>query len=126
MELEIIKEKKNNNINKLKNAKWEVINIKVKLRENLEYINDIFSFLKKLKKVKYCFDYIKANWYYDIEYEDKIEKVKKRIEDYSNLYEKAILKRKILKLKLKQAQREFTKKQKSHIRFEKKYFDKEI
>ena len=126
MKLETIKEKKDNNISKLKNAKWEILYIKVKLRENLVYINDIFLFLKKLKKVKYCFDYIKANWYYDIEYEDKIEKVKRRIEDYSNLYEKAILKRKILKLKLKQAQREFSKKQKSRIRFEKKYFNEEV
>lgn len=125
MKLETIKEKKDNNISKLKNAKWEVVYIRVKLRENLEYINDIFSFLKKLKKVKYCFDYIKANWYYDIEYEDEIEKVKRRIEDYSNLYEKAILKRKILKLKLKQAQREFTKKQKSLIREELKLNFKE-
>ena len=125
MALETIKEKKNNNISKLKYAKWEVVYIRVKLRENLGYINDIFSFLKKLKKVKYCFDYIKANWYYDIEYEDEIEKVKRRIEDYSNLYEKAILKRKILKLKLKQAQREFTKKQKSLIREELKLNFKE-
>lgn len=36
---------------------------------------------------------------------------------------KGILKRKILKLKLKRAQREFSKKQKSLIKFEKKYFN---
>ena len=96
----------------------------MKLEENLKYINDISLFLKKLKKVKRCFNYIKANWYFDNKYEDEIRNVEERIEAYSNLYEKAILKRKILKLKLKQTQREFTKRQKSHIRFEKKYFNK--
>ena len=97
---------------------------KMKLEENLKYINDISLFLKKLKKIEYCFNYIKKNWYYYEKCEDEIEKVKSRIKDYSNLYEKAILERKILKLKLKQTQREFTKRQKSHIRFEKKYFNK--
>lgn len=126
MELETIKEKKNNNISKLERAKLEVDYIQVKLKENLKYINDILSFLKKLKKIKNCLNYIKANWYFDEKYEDEIKKVEERIEDYSNLYEKAILKRKILKLKLKQAQREFSKRQKSLIRFEKKYFNKEV
>ena len=97
---------------------------KMKLEENLEYINDISLFLKKLKKVKHCFNYIKVNWYFDKKYEDEIRNVEERIEVYSNLYEKAILERKILKLKLKQTQRELTKRQKSHIRFEKKYFNK--
>ena len=98
---------------------------KYELEENLKYINDISSFLKKLKKVVYCFNYIKKNWYYDGNYENEIEEAEKRIEDYSNVYEKEILKRKILKLKLKQTQRELTKRQKSHIRFEKKYFNKD-
>lgn len=126
MELETIKEKKNNNISKLERVKLEVDYIQVKLKENLKYINDILSFLKKLKKVVYCFNYIKKNWYYDGKYEDEIKKVEERIEDYSNIYEKATLKRKILKLKLKQAQREFSKRQKSLIRFEKKYFNEEV
>lgn len=126
MELETIKEKKDDNISKIKQAKWKVNYIKVALRENLNYINDISLFLKKLKKVKHCFNYIKTNWYFDNEYVDEIKKVEERIKDYSNLYEKAILKRKILKLKLKQAQREFTKRQKSHIRFEKKRFNKKV
>lgn len=126
MELETIKEKKNNNIRELERAKLEVDYIQIKLKENLKYINDILPLLKKLKKIKHYFNYIKANWYYDSKYEDEIERVKKRIEDYSNIYEKKILERKILKLKLKQAQREFTKKQKSFIRFEKKYFNEEV
>ena len=126
MELETIKEKKNSNIRKLERAKLEVGYIQMKLKENLKYINDTLSLLKKLKKIEYYFNYIKANWYFDNKYVDEIKKVEERIMIYSNFYEKAILKRKILKLKLKQAQREFTKKQKSHIRFEKKYFDKEV
>lgn len=126
MELETIKEKKNNNISKLERAKLEVDYIQIKLKENLKYINNVLSFLKRLKKIKNCLNYIKANWYFDEKYEDEIKKVEERIEDYSNLYEEATLKRKILKLKLKQAQREFTKKQKSLIRFEKKYFNEEV
>lgn len=126
MELETIKEKRKDNISKLKLAKLKVDYIQIKLKENLKYINDILPFLKKLKKIKNCLNYIKVNWYFEKYYEDEIEKVEERIKDYSNLYEKATLKRKILKLKLKQAQREFTKKQKSLIRFEKKYFNEEV
>ena len=99
---------------------------KIELEENLKYINDISLFLKKLKKVKHCFNYIKVNWYFDKIYEDEIRNVEERIETYSNLYENAILKRKILKLKLKQTQREFSKRQKSNIKFEKKHFNKEV
>lgn len=126
MELETIKEKRKDNISKLELAKLKVDYIQIKLKENLKYINDILPFLKKLKKIKNCLNYIKVNWYFEKYYEDEIEKVEERIKDYSNLYEKATLKRKILKLKLKQAQREFTKKQKSLIRFEKKYFNEEV
>lgn len=126
MELETIKEKKNNNISKLERAKLEIDYIQTKLKENLECINYILSLLKKLKKIKNYLNYIRANWYFDKKYEDEIKKVEERIKDYSNLYEKETLKRKILKLKLKQAQREFTKKQKSLIRFEKKYFNEEV
>ena len=126
MELETIKEKRNYNNCKYTKAKENVEYIQKQLRENLEYINDMQSFLKKLKKVVYCFNYIKKNWYYDGKYEIEIEEAEKRIEDYSNCYEKAILKRKVLKLKLKQAQREFTKRQKSLIRFEKKYFNEKV
>ena len=126
MELETIKEKKNNNISKLERAKLEVDYIQMELGKNLKYINDILPFLKKLKKIKHYFNYIIHNWYFDKKYDDEIEKVERRIEDYSNLYEKAILKRKVLKLKLKQAQRKFTKRQKSLIKFEKKYFNQEV
>lgn len=126
MELETIKEKRKKNISELERAKINVDYIQMELRKNLEYINDILPFLKKLKKIKHCFNYIIHNWYFDKKYDDEIEKVERRIEDYSNLYEKAILKRKVLKLKLKQAQREFTKKQKSNIKFEKKYFNVEV
>ena len=123
MKLETIKEKRDNNISKLEYAKSNIKYIRIQLRKNLEYINDILPFIKKLKKVKSCFNFIIHNWYFDKKYINEIEKVEKRIEDYSNLYEKAILKRKILKLKLKQTQREFTKRQKALKRFEKKYFN---
>ena len=126
MKKETIKEKINNNINKLEYAKMNVEYRELELKKNLEYIKDISSFIKKLKKVKYCFNYIKANWYYNSEYENEIEEVEKRIEDYSNAYEKTILERKILKLKLKQTQREFSKRQKSNIKFVKKYFNEEV
>lgn len=126
MELETIKEKKNNNISKLERAKLEVDYIQMKLKENLKYINDILPLLKKLKKIEYCFNYIKEKWYFEFESLKDLDAVKERIKDYSNIYEKKILERKILKLKLKQAQREFTKKQKSLIRFEKKYFNEEV
>lgn len=126
MVLETIKERKNCNISKLEQAKKNIEYIQMELGKNLEYINDILPFFKKLKKIKHCFNYIIHNWYFDSEYDDEIKKVERRIEGYSNLYEKAILKRKVLKLKLKQAQREFTKKQKSNIKFEKKYFNVEV
>lgn len=123
MKLETIKEKRKDNISKLERAKLEVDYIQIKLKENLKYINDILPFLKKLKKIKNCLNYIKVNWYFEKYYEDEIKKVEERIEDYSNLYEKATLKRKILKLKLKQAQRELSKRQKSFIKFEKKHYN---
>lgn len=125
MELETVIEKRDNNISKLEYAKSNVKYIRILLRKNLEYINNISSTLKKIKKVKCCFNFIMKNWYFEEIYEEKVIGVEKRIEDYSNLYEKAILKRKILKLKLKQAQREFTKRQKALRRFEKKYFNTE-
>lgn len=123
MELETIKEKRKDNISKLKRAKLEISYIQMKLEENLKYINDILPLLKKLKKIEYCFNYIKEKWYFEFEGYKDIDAVKKRIEDYSNIYEKKILERKILKLKLKQAQREFSKRQKSFIKFEKKHYN---
>lgn len=126
MELETITERKKDNLNRLDIAKMDVEYRELELRKNLEYIKDVLSFIKKLKKIKYCFNYIKANWYYNSEYENEIEETEKRIENYSNVYEKEILKRKILKLKLKQAQREFSKRQKSNIKFEKKHFNEEV
>ena len=126
MELKKIIERRKDNLNRLDIAKMDVEYRELELRKNLEYIKDVSSFIKKLKKIKYCFNYIKANWYYNSEYENEIEETEKRIEDYSNVYEKEILKRKILKLKLKQAQREFSKRQKSNIKFEKKHFNEEV
>lgn len=126
MELKTIKEKRKKNIDKLVHAEINVDHIQVQLRKNLEYINDISRALKKIKKAEYCFNYIKINWYYSKFYEDEMKLVEKRKEEYSHLYEEAILKRKILKLKLKQAQRIFSKRQKSNIKFEKRYFNVEI
>lgn len=126
MELETIKEKRNYNNCKYTKAKENVEYIQKQLRKNLEYVNDISSTLKKIKKVKYCFNFIMKNWYFEKIYEDKVIGVEKRITDYLHLYEVAILKRKILKSKLKQAQREFTKRQKSNIKFEKKHFNEEV
>lgn len=108
MEVEIIKERRVDNIYRLKIAKINLEHRELELKRNLEYINDVLPFIKKLKKIKYCFNYIKANWYYDKFYEDEINNVERRIKDYLQLYKVAILKRKILKLKLKQAQREFS------------------
>lgn len=132
MELETIKEKRKDNISKLEYAKDNVKYIRTLLKKNLEFIHGVLKSLKKLKKIKYCFNYIKKNWYveyihsFEKYYEEGISTVERRIEDYSNLYIRGILERRILKLKLKQAQREFTKKQKSLIRFEKKYFNEEV
>lgn len=126
MELETIKEKRKYNNCKYTKAKENVEYIQKQLRENLEYINDVQSFLKKLKKVIYCFNYIKKNWYDYGKYEIEIEEAEKRKQDYSHLYEVSTLKRKILKLKLKQAQREFSKREKSYIKFEKKYFNEKV
>lgn len=123
MELKTIKEKKNSNIRELERAKLEVDYIQMKLKENLKYINDILPVLEKLKKIEYCFNYIKEKWYCEFKNYKDIDAVKKRIKDCSNIYEKKILERKILKLKLKQAQREFSKRQKSFIKFEKKHFN---
>lgn len=122
---ETIKKKRIKSIARLNLIKIDIKRRKLELKNNLKYINDILLFLKKIKKVEHCFNYIKANWYFDKKYEDEIRNIEERITIYSNLYEKEILKRKILKLKLKQAQREFSKRQKSHIEFEKKYFDQE-
>lgn len=123
---EKIKKQRLKNIARLNLVRNAIKCRKIELEENLKYINDISLFLKKLKKIEYCFNYIKKNWYYYEKCEDEIEKVKSRIKDYSNLYEKAILKRKILKLKLKQTQREFSKRQKSNIKFEKKHFNEKV
>ena len=126
MELETIKEKRKKSISELERAKINVDYIQIQLRKNLEYINDISKILKNKKSRINSFNYIKANCYYNKFYEDEMKLVERRKEEYSHLYEEAILKRKILKLKLKQAQRKFSKRQKSNIKFEKKYFNVEV
>lgn len=123
---ETIKKRRISSIARLNLIKININRIELELKKNLNCINDVLQFIKKLKKVKHCFNYIKTNWYFDNIYTDEVKKVEESIMFYSNVYEKAILERKILKLKLKQVQREFSKKQKSHIEFEKKYFNKEV
>ena len=113
-------------LKELELAKTEVKYKEISLKENLEIINAILSVIKRLKKTRYCFKYLKKNWNNADYLEKELAEVEVRLKDYSNLYEKGILERKILKLKLKQVQREFTKKQKSFIKFEKKYFNVEV
>lgn len=123
MELETIKEKRKDNISKLEYAKDNVKYIRMLLKENLAIINPILSVIKRLKKTRYCFEYLKKNWNNNDYLEKELAEVEVRLKDYLYLYEKTVLERKILKAKLKQAQRKFSKKQKSFIKFEKKHFN---
>lgn len=123
MDIQTVTEKRNNTFKELDFAKTEVKYKEIILKENLEIINSILSVIKRLKKTRYCFKYLKKNWNNNVYLENELVKVENGLKDNLNLYEKKVLERKILKAQLKQAQREFSKKQKSITRFYKKYYN---
>lgn len=123
MDIQTVTEKRDNTYKELNLAKIEVKYKGLFLKENLKTINAILSVIKKLKKTRYCFKYLKKNWNNDDYLEKGLAEVEVRLKDYLTLYEKTVLERKILKAQLKQAQRKFSKKQKSITRFYKKYYN---
>lgn len=123
MDIQTVTEKRNNTFKELDFARTEVKYKELCLKENLKTINAILSIIKKLKKTRYCFKYIKKNWNNDNHFEKELAEVEVKLKDYLYLYEKTVLERKILKAQLKQAQRVFSKKQKSITRFYKKYYN---
>ncbi len=124
MQEKTVKEKRENTLDEIDIAKMEVEHIQLQLKENLKNINYTLVQMKKIRKVISSLTYLKLNWMPDNYNENQLKIAEKRLKDYSNLYEKTILKRKLLKVKFKQAQRKFSKKRKSIIRFDKKYFSK--
>lgn len=125
MDIQTVTEKRNNTFKELDFAKTEVKYKEISLKENLEIINAILSVIKRLKKTRYCFKYLKKNWNNNDYLEKELAKVENGLKDNLCLYEKKVLERKILKAQLKQAQREFSKKQKSITRFYKKYYNEQ-
>lgn len=123
MDTKTVTEKRNNAFKEIDFAKKEVKNKEISLKENLKTVNAILSVIKKMKKTRYCFKYLKKNWGNDDYLEKGLAEVEVKLKDYLNLYEKTVLERKILKTQLKQAQRKFSKKQKSITRFYKKYYN---
>lgn len=123
MDVKTVTEKRNNAFKELDFAKKNVKYKEISLKENLKTINAILSVIKKLKKTRYCFKYLKKNWNNDDYLEKGLAEVEVRLEDYLHLYEKTVLERKILKTQLKKAQRKFSEKQKSITRFYKKYYN---
>lgn len=125
MDIQTETEKRNNTFKELDFAKAEVKYKEIRLKENLEIINSILSVIKRLKKTRYCFKYLKKNWNNSDYFEKELAKVENGLKDNLCLYEKTVLERKILKAQLKQAQRKFLKKQKSITRFYKKYYNEQ-
>lgn len=124
MQKETVAEKRRNTLDEIDIAKMKVEYIQLQLKENLERINKILFQMKKIRKVISYLIYLKLNWLNDNYNECQLKVAERRLKDCSNFYEKTILKRKILKAQFKQAQRNFSKKQKSIIRFDKKYYNK--
>ena len=124
MDIKTVTGKINNAFKEINFAETEVKYKYISLKENLEYINSLLFTIKRVKKAKYCLNYLKKYWARDIYLKEKLEDVENQLKDYLHLYEKAILERKLLKAKLKQAQRLLSKKQKTIKRFDKKYYNK--
>lgn len=124
MDIKTVTGKINNAFKEINFAETEVKYKYISLKENLEYINSLLFTIKRVKKAKYCLNYLKKYWTRDIYLKEKLEDVENQLKDYLHLYEKAILERKLLKAKLKQAQRLLSKKQKTIKRFDKKYYNK--
>lgn len=123
MDIQTVTDKRNNAFKELELAKTEVKYKEMRLKENLKTINAISSIIKKMKKTRYCFNYLKKNWNNDDYLEKGLAEIEVKLKDYLYLYEKTVLERKILKTQLKQAQKKFSKKQKSITRFYKKYYN---
>ena len=123
MGIQTVTEKRNNLFKEIKFAKEKVENKKISLKKNLEIINSTLYVIKRLKKTRYCFKYLKKNWTNNDYFEKELAKVENSLKDNLHLYEKTVLERKILKAQLKQAQRKFSEKQKSKTRFYKKYYN---
>ena len=123
MGIQTVTEKRNNLFKEIKFAKEKVENKKISLKKNLEIINSTLYVIKRLKKTRYCFKYLKKNWNNNDYFEKELAKVENSLKDNLHLYEKTVLERKILKAQLKQAQRKFSEKQKSKTRFYKKYYN---
>lgn len=124
MEEKTVYEKKCNTFNNLNKAKEKVEYIQLDLKENKSRINDILILIKKTRKIIYYFNYIIKNWSGDSCIKTQRNIAEQRLPNYLRLYKEEVLKRKILKAQLKNAQREFSKKQKSIVRFNKKYYNK--
>lgn len=125
MDIQTVTEKRNNTFKELDFAKTEVKYKEIRLKENLEIINSILSVIKRLKKTRYCFKYLKKNWNESDYLEKGLANAEDKLKEYLYIYEKTVLERKILKAQLKQAQRKFSKKQKSITRFYKKYYNEQ-
>lgn len=95
------------------------------LKQNLERINKILIQMKITRKIKSCLTYLRFNWANDDANEKHLKRAEKRYKDLSHLYDIAVLERKLLKNKYKQAQQKFTKKLKRIKSFDKKHFSKE-
>ena len=117
-------EKRENTLDEIDIAKMEVEAIQLQLKENLEHINRVLSQMEKIRKIISCLIYLKLNWLDNDYNESQLKDAEERLKNRSNLYEVMILKRKLLKAQFKQAQRKFSKKQKSIKRFDEKYFPK--
>lgn len=122
MEKETVQEKRRNTLDELDIAEMEVTYKRQELKKNLDRINYVLRLMKKTRKVISCLCYLKLNWRKNIDYENQLKMAEERLKDFSNLYEKTILKRKLLKNEFKQAQRKLSKKQKRIKAFDEKYF----
>lgn len=124
MKKETVQEKMANTCDEIDIAKGEVDYKEYQLRKNLEDIDFILKKMRKIRKVKSCLIYLKLNWLNDNQNENQLKLAEKHLKDCSILYEKTILKRKILKAQFKQAQRKLAKKLKRIKDFDEKYFPK--
>lgn len=125
MEYKTVNEKRSNTLDELDIAEMAVAYKRVQLKENLKNIEQILRLMKKTRKVISSLTCLKSNWLKNIDYETHLKSATQRLKDFSNSYEMAILKRKLLKNEFKQAQRILTKKQKRMKTFDEKYFPRE-
>lgn len=125
MKYETINEKRSNTLNEIINATDEVAYKRLQLKDNLKNIEQILRLMKKTKRVISSLTFLKSYWLKNIDYETHLKSATQRLKDFSNAYEIAILKRKLLKNEFKRAQRKLSKKQKKIGAFDEKYFPRE-